>query len=237
MELSKRLGKVASLVTEGNFLVDVGTDHGYLPVYLVKMGKIPAALAMDVNQGPLSRAREHIADYGLDEFIQVRLSNGLENLQPEEGGTLVIAGMGGSLMLRILQEGEEKLHNFSEFILQPQSELALFRKGIQQLGLQVVEEAMILEDGKYYPMMKAVFGTDFYEKDIEYEYGRILLKNRDEVLKRFLEKEEVLYTELAEKLKQQLSVKETEALEKRLAEVNDKLLQIREGVNLWGQKW
>ena len=105
MELSKRLQAVAAMVTEGNKLVDVGTDHGFLPIYLVKTKKIPKALAMDVNPGPLSRAREHIREYGLDTYIETRLSDGLKKLEPGEGQTLVLAGMGGGLMLRILKEG------------------------------------------------------------------------------------------------------------------------------------
>ena len=106
MQLSLRLSAIADMVTDGNRLVDVGCDHGYLPVYLVQeMGKIPAAIAMDVRTGPLSRAQEHIRQYGLEEYIKTRLSNGLGALEAGEGDTLVIAGMGGPLMERILTDG------------------------------------------------------------------------------------------------------------------------------------
>ena len=92
MQLSLRLSAIADLVTEGNRLVDVGCDHGYLPVYLIQQKKIPSAIAMDVRKGPLSRAQEHIRQYGLEEYIQTRLSDGLEGLKAGEGDTLVIAG-------------------------------------------------------------------------------------------------------------------------------------------------
>ena len=105
MQLSKRLSAVAGLVTRGNRLVDVGCDHGYLPVYLYLNHMIPSAIAMDVRPGPLSRAEEHIAQYGLGEYIETRLSDGLAALGTDEGDTLVIAGMGGPLMERILTEG------------------------------------------------------------------------------------------------------------------------------------
>ena len=105
MQLSLRLSAIADLVTEGNRLVDVGCDHGYLPVYLIQQKKIPSAIAMDVRKGPLSRAQEHIRQYGLEEYIQTRLSDGLEGLKAGEGDTLVIAGMGGPLMERILTDG------------------------------------------------------------------------------------------------------------------------------------
>ena len=94
MQLSKRLSAVAGLVTRGNRLVDVGCDHGYLPVYLYLNHMIPSAIAMDVRPGPLSRAEEHIAQYGLGEYIETRLSDGLAALGTDEGDTLVIAGMG-----------------------------------------------------------------------------------------------------------------------------------------------
>ena len=97
MQLSLRLSAIAGLVTRGNRLVDVGCDHGYLPVALYLDGKIPKAIAMDVRKGPLSRAQEHISQYGLNTYIETRLSDGLEALKPGEGDTLVIAGMGGPL--------------------------------------------------------------------------------------------------------------------------------------------
>ena len=100
-------------MTRGNRLVDVGCDHGYLPVSLYLDGKIPGAIAMDVRKGPLSRAQEHISQYGLDAYIETRLSDGLEALKPGEGDTLVIAGMGGPLMERILTDGAEVRESLS----------------------------------------------------------------------------------------------------------------------------
>ena len=114
MQLSLRLSAIAGLVTRGNRLVDVGCDHGYLPVSLYLDGKIPGAIAMDVRKGPLSRAQEHISQYGLDAYIETRLSDGLEALKPGEGDTLVIAGMGGPLMERILTDGAEVRESFRE---------------------------------------------------------------------------------------------------------------------------
>ena len=105
MELSKRLKTVAAAVTPGHRVADVGTDHGYIPIYLVERGLCPAACAMDVNRGPLARAEEHIRQEGLSDRIGVRLSDGLEKLSPEETDTVVISGMGGELICRILREG------------------------------------------------------------------------------------------------------------------------------------
>ena len=143
MQLSLRLSAIAGLVTRGNRLVDVGCDHGYLPVSLYLDGKIPGAIAMDVRKGPLSRAQEHISQYGLDAYIETRLSDGLEALKPGEGDTLVIAGMGGPLMERILTDGAEVRESFREMILQPQSDIPHFRRFVRKIGWQITVIAVI----------------------------------------------------------------------------------------------
>lgn len=154
MELSKRLLAVAGLVTEKNTVCDVGCDHGYVPVYLVQEGISPKVIAMDVNKGPLERAREHIACSKLGAYIETRLSDGLAALLKGEAQTLIIAGMGGRLMVRILEEGWEKAASMEELILQPQSDIAFVRQFLRKKGFAATAEDMVLEDGKYYPMMK-----------------------------------------------------------------------------------
>ena len=106
MELSKRLQAVADLVTAHYKLADIGTDHAYIPIYLTQQKKITEAVALDVNEGPLQRAEEHIRENGLEAEIETRLSNGFQALQPGEVQSAVIAGMGGGLVIRILTEGE-----------------------------------------------------------------------------------------------------------------------------------
>lgn len=190
MQLSLRLSAIAEMVTKGNRLVDVGCDHGYLPVYLIQERRIPSAIAADVGKGPLSRAREHISQYGLDQYIETRLSDGLKEIKKGEGDTLVIAGMGGPLMERILTEGEGTLSGFRELILQPQSDIGHVRRFLFENGYQIVREDCVLEDGKFYFMMKAVSGMQIPEwTDAEMEYGGLLLQTRHPVLKQYLEKE------------------------------------------------
>ena len=98
MELSIRLKTVAEAVTKGNRVADVGTDHGYVPIYLVKNNLSPAGIAMDVNKGPLEKAQEHIREEKLGGKIATRLGNGLAPLEPGETDTVIIAGMGGDLI-------------------------------------------------------------------------------------------------------------------------------------------
>ena len=156
--LSGRMQMLADLVTAGSRVADVGCDHGFLPIYLVRTGKSPKCLAMDVRKGPLSGAEEHIAACGLGEYIETRLSDGLAAYHIGEAETLVCAGMGGRLMERILTEGGEKSRSFAELILQPQSEIPEFRKFLRNAGYRVTGEDAVYEEGKFYFAMKAVYG-------------------------------------------------------------------------------
>ena len=104
MQLSKRLLEVSGLVSYGSRLADVGTDHGYIPIWLTEQGAIRSAVAMDINRGPLLRAQENIRRHRLEEKIKTRLSDGVAELRPGEADSVVIAGMGGSLMVKILKE-------------------------------------------------------------------------------------------------------------------------------------
>ena len=107
MQLSDRLQAVASMVTENSRLADVGTDHGYIPIYLCEMGTIPSAIAMDVIKGPLLRAKMNIERYHMQEKIRTRLSDGVLKLNPDEADSVVIAGMGGTPVMKILEEGKK----------------------------------------------------------------------------------------------------------------------------------
>lgn len=189
MELSKRLQAVADLVSDGLVVADVGTDHGYIPIYLIETKKTPKAFAMDVNKGPLLRAEEHIREHGLHDLIETRLSDGVSALQPGECECVVIAGMGGALTVKILEEGKEVFRNLKEFVLQPQSELQKVREYLCQNAYCIVEENMVLDDGKYYPMFRVVNEPSPEYHSVELRYGKLLLEQKNAILKAFLEKE------------------------------------------------
>ena len=155
MELSIRLKTVAEAVTKGNRVADVGTDHGYVPIYLVKNNLSPAGIAMDVNKGPLEKAQEHIREEKLGGKIVTRLGNGLAPLEPGETDTVIIAGMGGDLICKILKAKPEFLIEGKEFILQPQSEWFKIRRLLKEYRYQIEKEWFLKEDGKYYVIIKA----------------------------------------------------------------------------------
>lgn len=185
--MSRRMQKLASLVTEGNRLADVGTDHGYIPIALVQAGKIPSAIAMDVNRGPLARAEAHIREAGLATYIETRLSDGLRELGAEDADTVLIAGMGGMLILRILTEGIPHLSGVEELILQPQSDVYRVRDWLRKHGYRVETEELVEEDGKYYPMMRAVRGQERRMEQAELYYGKAEVQRSPEVLRSYLE--------------------------------------------------
>lgn len=201
VSLSKRMEIVASMVTKGNRMADIGTDHGYVPIALVQRGNVKRAIAMDVRTGPLSKARQHIEEYGLQDNIEIRLSDGMQQLQEGEVDTILIAGMGGELITHILQDGAKKLHSIKEIIVQPQSEIYKVRKELHKLGFRIIEEKMFLDEEKYYVAIKATKGQESYDTEWDYVYGKRLLEQRDETLYEWLRKEYAGTNALCEKLK------------------------------------
>lgn len=161
MELSKRMQAVAQMVPAGHVAADVGCDHGFISIYLVKNGICPHVYAADVRPGPLDRAKEHIAAHGLASCITPVLSDGLQMVPVGEeaaagADVMIAAGMGGKLTIRILSDAPQKTKRLTWVILEPQSEVWLVRQWLSENGFLIVEENMVLEDGKYYPVMKAL---------------------------------------------------------------------------------
>lgn len=160
MELGKRLSAVAGLVLPAGTLADVGCDHGYLSVYLAEQKICDKVIAMDVNKGPLQKAEENIKKFGFEDYIETRLSDGLEKLSAGEAEGFICAGMGGLLALQILWKGRELVKDMKQIILQPQSELWLVRRTLKQWGFVIEKEDIVLEDDKYYFMMRIVPGEN-----------------------------------------------------------------------------
>ena len=243
VKLSGRLEAVAAMVTRGNIVCDVGCDHGFVPVYLVLNGISPGVIAMDVGTGPLLAAKGHISDYLLSDYIETRLSDGLTALRTGEADTVICAGMGGRLMVKILEDGREKAVKMKELILQPQSDLQYVREYLRNAGYIIADENMVMEDGKYYPMMRVCPKEDGKypphcgqqesaqegiqgkaqknmreEIRIKDKYGPVLLRKKHPVLKAYLERETGIYRQILENLR-----KNGNGQENRQQEVLEKL--------------
>lgn len=233
MQLSQRLKAVADSVTMGNRVADVGCDHAYISIYLIEKNIAPQVIAMDVNKGPLERARANITRQGHDNRIHTRLSDGLHEMEPGEADTILIAGMGGALMVKILEEGIEAVKKCRELVLQPQSEMFLVRRFLHQTGFCIVKERMIKEEGKYYVIIKAVKGvSEIYDKEVFYQYGKILLEQREPSMKEYLRRERRLRRQILEDMKHNT----TEKARERLEEVLQEMKYIEDGLSYYNQE-
>ena len=216
IRLSVRLEAIASTVKPCRTLADIGTDHGFLPIELVRRGVCTRAYACDVRKGPLDRAQSHIALAGLTGSVIPLLSDGLAALERDTIDTAVMAGMGGRLISRILLESAERgdsspLSGLSQLILQPQSELPLVRKTLCRVGFTIDDEVMVTDRGKFYwifhtcPSASRSAGHPAVTKagdetEEELAFGHILAQRKDPVLKEYLSKRLDVTTRLLEEL-------------------------------------
>ena len=152
--ISKRLELVASFVPQGAILLDVGSDHAYLPIELIERGQIESAIAGEVVEGPYQSAVKNVEAHGLKEKIQVRLANGLAAFEEaDQVSVITIAGMGGRLIARILEEGLDKLADVERLILQPNNREDDLRIWLQDHGFEIVAENILEEAGKFYEIL------------------------------------------------------------------------------------
>ena len=192
IRISDRLRIVAHMCDKGAVVADIGTDHGYLPIYLVQEGIAPSAIAMDLRKGPLEKAKKHICDNCLEDRIQTRLSDGLEKLSKNEADIITICGMGGRLIADIVTKGMNVITQNTILVVSPQSEVGEFRHFLVSQGFEIEDEQMLKEDGKYYFIIKCRKSeesvcSEFSET--QYQYGWKLLDSKDKTLYEYLIKE------------------------------------------------
>ena len=152
-KLDDRLQMCASYVRQNAKLVDVGTDHAYLPIWLYKSGKIQNALAVDINKEPLKSGELTIEKYGVKGKIETRLSNGLQNVKKEECSDVVIAGMGGELIASIIENSKWVIDSKINLILQPMSKPEKLREYLYNNNLEIIKEEAVKADGKIYSVI------------------------------------------------------------------------------------
>lgn len=189
MQLSYRLESVAKMVSKGSRVADIGCDHAYVSIYLVQNQIADKVIAMDVNKGPLAIAAKNITSMGMDQTIETRLSDGGTKLQPGEVDTFLIAGMGGGLIIKILSDSLLAVRECKELILQPQSEIPLVRKFLRDIGYSIIREEMLIDEGKYYVILKASNQTaveTVEDQEVLDRYGACLLAHKNEVLHQYL---------------------------------------------------
>ena len=156
MGISYRLRKIAGLVTPGYIVADIGTDHGYVPLLLLKEGIIPGAIAVDVSRGSLEKARENAVRFSLEDRIDFRCCDGLSGINPGEAQCIIICGMGGILMNRILNEGRSAALSAREIILSPHRDVDLPVSFLKENGFSIEVDEVIEDKKKSYHIVKGV---------------------------------------------------------------------------------
>lgn len=194
MKLSKRLQTIADFVKKDAIVADIGTDHAHIPIYLIENKIISKAYACDINSGPLEKAKENIEYFWVKENIVLRLSNGLDKMSNDEVDTIIIAGMGGELIIDILERGRSFFDKKNTFILSPHTKIDEVRRYILKNGFEILREDMCIDEGKFYTVMEVIYtGNDTIYNDKELLYGRYLIENKHSILIKFLEKEKLKY--------------------------------------------
>lgn len=225
MKLTNRLLKIASLVTPNKRLADIGTDHGYIPVYLLNKKIINFAILADINRGPLENARKEVNRNKLEDKVSLRLGSGIEVLKKGEVDEIIIAGMGGILIGELLEANKEVAHEAEKLILQPMQAQEELRKYLLNNGYEILDECLEKEDFRLYEIIvtKYTGKNTEVEDDIYYEVGKKLLENKDELLNEFIDNKIKKYNNIVEKL----GNKESDAILSRRNSANKKIEKLK----------
>lgn len=224
IKLSRRLQTIADLVPAAVRLADIGTDHAFLPCYLVQKGVIPAAIGVDVKKGPLDSARRTVADSQLTGAISLRLGDGLCPLETGEADMVIIAGMGGNTIIEILEGSPPVVKALQGLILQPMSGAESLRNWLINNAWSIVSEALLKEDGHYYQIIKAVPGKKQILTEMELCYGPLLIAENHPLLPELIEKDLLSLQDI----KKQLAKSEGVEAKERFLQLDRRAMQLKE---------
>lgn len=200
LKISKRLCTAASYVRNGAVVADIGTDHAYLPIYLTLEGRVSLAYASDINQGPIERANENIKKYGLENKILTKVAAGLDGIEKINPTDIVICGMGGELIVKILQNSQYIRQNGIRLVLQPMTHIKEVREYLQN-GFSTIAENIVFEDEKLYQVLCLQYDGEFHPlSPIECELGKINIENHSENFVKLLYSTIAKYTKKREGL-------------------------------------
>jgi len=187
LDISLRLKCIANQIDLCHSVGDVGTDHGYIPIYLIKQGKCKTAIASDINQGSLDKAKFNVALKNMGNVIECRLGGGLSVLKPCEVDSIIIAGMGGNLIRDIIEDDLEVFKSMDYAVLQPVQNPEILRKYLLEKGFVIVSEDLCKDENKYYEIIKVRFGLHSVKKeDVFYEISENFIANKHPLLKEYV---------------------------------------------------
>lgn len=224
MKLTPRLQIIANHIPQDSICADIGTDHAYIPIYIVENKISDKVIATDINKGPLAIANKQIKLAGLENHIETRLGNGLDPIAPFEVKTVVIAGMGGLLIKNILDAKKQVTKNIKTFILQPMIAQRGLREYLIENNFKIINEDLAQENHRVYEIIIAEQGRQKLKKDIHLDIGKSLIENKHPLLPTLihLKKKELL------KIIYQCEGKNSVNAEERLRKCHNKLKDLKE---------
>ncbi len=186
--LSERLLTVSSMIS-GTKVADIGTDHGKLLIYLAINNRLQYGIGSDVNVGPAESCKKNVSNFGYQNIIDIRVGDGLETLKTHEAETIVVAGMGGELILKIINSSLDIAFSAKEIILQPMTNIHRLLKGLNDLGFIVVDGRLAKEKDKLYQIFKIKKGICTFKKNVDSYISPIFKMNNDPLLAELLKRE------------------------------------------------
>ena len=224
LNLKGRLKLIADKVPKCNVLADIGTDHAYIPIYLVQNGVCQKAIASDVKIGPVKMASNNISLYKLSEKIETRLGNGLDTIEINEADSIIIAGMGGTLLTELLEANKPKAVGTKTLVLQPMNDLHVVRKWLYENAFEINDEEMVAEGPKFYCVLSAKFnGIKKEYSDFELHVGQSLINKKDPLLDSFCRMKVKQIDRVLEQLK---DMKENDELKSQYARQKEEYLSL-----------
>ncbi|KEH97489.1 tRNA (adenine(22)-N(1))-methyltransferase [Clostridium botulinum] len=224
MNISLRLKTIGSLVDKCEKICDIGTDHAYLPIYLIEKNICNNAIASDINKGPVEKAKSNIKKQGLSDKITCRLGGGLKTIKPNEVDVAIIAGMGGNLIRDIIEESKDVFKRLDYCILQPVQNPDILRKYIYESGYDILDEELCIDEGKYYEIIKIKYNNKCEKvEDVYYEVGKKLIDKKHPLIKDYINFKIDKYKNIVKYIKD-----DTELASIRKSELNNNIIKLEE---------
>ncbi len=224
MKLSERLIAIANFVPNNSIVADIGTDHGYIPAYLIENKISKKVIGTDISKGSLDKIIEYIKELRFEDKIDTRLGDGLEVIKPYEVDTVIIAGMGGLLIRDILENHRKVSDSIIDFILQPMVAQKELREYLIENNFEIIGEELVKEENKYYEIIHARKGKSLIEKEVYYEISPILIQNKHPLLKEFVDNK----IATANKILKEIEGLQTEKSKERHLELTNAVKEYRE---------
>lgn len=226
MELSKRLKRIAEHVDKCESVADIGTDHGYIPIYLVKERICKKAIASDINKGPIEKAKVNVAFEGVSDKVKCLLGPGLNPLKVGEVNGVILAGMGGNLTRDILLADMDKVKKYDFIILQPAQNPEVLREFLYKNDYEIIDEDLIKDEGRFYELFKVKYNENseklVFEDELEYEVSPLLREKGHPLFKEFIEEKISRCETILSFIKE-----DTEVAKKRKIDLEEKINKLK----------